>query len=317
MRTFIQSVILAASLCPMGMLQAEEGLFSEVAMESVFEKNAPITTTSVASLNDGEKLERITGTSSLMLALKVAGFAPNEVGERVNFQVEHSSWKLPVSMIVELEQDQIACEISLIEIPESGTVDADGLLKLLAKNDAVAGYFFAYDPKSKLLQLRSSFSNRGLSAKQLKTNVVKIATFADSHSELWSKLKSKPATKVADSKTPSTSTTTANKPVTSTPSTNIQLSSLVGLWGATIKSGETIAIQISADGAFKLATVKSGKSSLSKGKATLAGNKLTLVGDDKITLNCSVSQVTATQFQLSINDDKGIAKLTVLFKKSK
>ncbi len=317
MRNFIHSVVLAASLCPMALIQAEDGLFSEVAMESVFEKNAPITSTSVATLNDGEKLERITGTASLMLALQFAGFTPKEVGERVTFHVEQASWKLPVSMIVELEQDQIVCELSLIEIPESGTVDADGLLKLLAKNDAVAGYFFAYDTKSKLLQLRSSFSNRGLSAKQLKTNVVRIAAFADSHSELWSKLKSKPATKVADSKTPSASTSTVNKPATSTPSTNVQLSSLVGLWGATIKSGETIAIQISADGAFKLATVKSGKSSLSKGKATLAGSKLTLVGDDKVTLNCSVSQVTATQFQLSINDDKGTAKLTVPFQKSK
>jgi hypothetical protein len=316
MRNFIHSVILTVSLSPVALLHAEDGLFSEVAMESVFEKNAPITSTSVASLSDGEKLERITGTSSLMLALKFAGFTPKEAADKVTFHVEHASWKLPVSMAVELEQDQIVCELSLIEISEAGTVDSDALLKLLEKNDAVSGYFFAYNAAKKLLQLRTSFSNRGLSAKQLKSNVIQLAAFADSHSELWSKLKSKPAAKAAETNTTGKTTTTATKPAT-TPSTTVQLSSLVGLWGATIKSGETIAIQVSADGAFKLATVKSQKSSLSKGKATLAGNKLTLVGDDKITLNCTVSQVTATQFQLAINDEKGTAKLTILFKKSK
>jgi hypothetical protein len=317
MRNFIPSIVLAAGLCPMALLHAEDGLFSEVAMESVFEKNASITTTSVASLSDGEKLERITGTSSLMLALKFVGFTPKEVGDRVTFHVDHASWKLPVSMAVELEQDQIVCDMSLIEIAEAGTVDSDGLLKLLEKNDVVGGYFFAYDTKTKLLQLRSSFSNRGLSAKQLKANILRIATFADKHSELWSNLKSKPTAKAVDPKTPAKPTTTLTKPSATTPGSTVQLSSLVGLWGATIKSGETIAIQMSADGAFKLATVKSGKSSLSKGKATLAGNKLTLVGDDKVTLNCSVSQVTATQFQLAINDDKGTTKLTVQFQKSK
>lgn len=285
-------------------------------MESVFEKNSPLTPTSVASLGDGEKLERITGASSLMLALKFAGYSPKQVDHRVTFQVESAGWKLPVAMEVQLEQDQIVCDLSLIDIPDTTTIDSDGLLKLLEKNDAVLGYFFAYDAKLKVIQLRASFSNRGLTARQMKINLVQIAAFAERHSDLWSKLKSKPAAKAVDSKA-KTSGTSVTNPATTAPQSPIPLSSLVGLWGATIKSGETIAIQISTDKSFKLATVKAGKSSISKGKATLEGNKLTLVGDDKVTLNCTLAQVTSTKFQLAIRDDKGIAKLTVDFTKSK
>lgn len=317
MRNFITFTLLASSLCFFTVLHAEESLFSEVAMESVFEKNTTLSS-SVASLGDGEKLERITGASSLMLALKFAGHTPRQVGERVTFNVEQAGWKLPVALEVEIEQDRILCEMSLIEIADNTTIDSSALLKLLEKNDAVGGYVFVYDSKSKLLQLRSSFSNRAITAKQLKANLSQIAAFAERHSELWAKLGAKSKAKAADTSSTKTTGTAAAKPVTTAPAQPaVQLSSLVGLWGATMKSGESIAIQISADTSFKLATVKSGKSSLSKGKASLSGNKLTLVGDDKVTLNCTLAQVTAAKFQLAIVDDKGTPKLTVDFAKSK
>lgn len=315
MRTFTTLTFLAASFFQFTLVRGEDSLFSEVAMESVFEKNTPLTA-NVASLSDGEKLERITGPSSLMLALKFAGFAPKQTENRVAVQVEHAGWKLPVSMEVELELDRIVCEMSLVELPDASTIDSNALLKLLEKNDAIGGYFFAYDAKTKLIQLRSSFSNRSITAKQLKSNLIQIAVFADKHSDLWTKLKTAVAAKTAS--TAKTTTVTSSKPVASVPAVvPVQLSSLVGIWGATAKTGESIAIQIGTDSSFKLATVKAGKSSISKGKATLNGNKLTLTGDDKITLNCSVSQVTTTKFQLSINDNNGTAKVTMDFVKAK
>ncbi len=270
-RTSFSLLVLVAGLWQLPTLYAEENLFSEVAMESVFEKNATLTS-SVATLDDGEKMERITGTKSLEIALQFAGFKTKTKDERVTFEIAHAGWKLPVATEVELEQDRIVCEVSLIELADIANVDSDGLLKLLEKNDAVGGYFFAYDSKSKVIQLRTSFHNRGISAKQLKANLVQTAAFAERHSELWSKLKSKPAAKVADSTSGKTTTVTSGKPVTSVPSqTTVTMSSLTGLWGATLKGNESIAIQLTSDGTFKLATVKGGKSSLSNGKASLVG----------------------------------------------
>ena len=321
MRTLFTMFIVAVSVSNATPARSEDSLFSEVAMESVFEKNVPLTA-SVASQGSGETLERVTGASSLMLALKFAGYSPKQVENRVSLQVEHAGWKLPVAMEVELEQDRIVCEMSLIDIPDSSKIDSSAILKLLEKSDAASGYFFAYDAKSKVIQLRSSFSNRAITAKQLKANLLQMATFADSQSDLWSKLKSKPATAVTDSN----GKTSTTKPAATTVSTtqgqttsplNVSLANLVGLWGATLKSGESIAIQVSADNSFKLATVKSGKSSISKGKATLVGNKLTLIGDDKATMDCSIAQVTSTKFQMAINDKDGKAKLTIEFVKSK
>jgi len=321
MRTLFTMFIVAVSVSNATPARSEDSLFSEVAMESVFEKNVPLTA-SVASQGSGETLERVTGASSLMLALKFAGYSPKQVENRVSLQVEHAGWKLPVAMEVELEQDRIVCEMSLIDIPDSSKIDSSAILKLLEKSDAASGYFFAYDAKSKVIQLRSSFSNRAITAKQLKSNLIQMGTFADSHSEVWSKLKSKPATTVAESAGKTSTTTTASTTVSTTQGQtvsplNVSLANLVGLWGATLKSGESIAIQLSADNSFKLATVKSGKSSISKGKATLAGNKLTLIGDDKVTMNCTIAQVTSTKFQMAINDQNGKAKLTIEFVKSK
>jgi len=321
MRTLFNMFIVAVSVTPITSAYSEDNLFSEVAMESVFEKNVPLTT-SVASQGSGETLERVTGASSLMLALKFAGYSPKQVENRVSLQVEHAGWKLPVALEVDLEQDRIVCQMSLIDIPDSSKIDSNAILKLLEKSDASSGYFFAYEAKSKVIQLRSSFSNRAITAKQLKANLVQMATFADSQSELWSKLKSKPdaAITASNSKTAtatSAATTTSTTQIQTTSPVNVSLANLVGLWGATLKSGESIAIQVSADNSFKLATVKSGKSSISKGKATLAGNKLTLIGDDKVTMNCTLAQVTSSKFQMAINDQSGKAKLTLEFVKSK
>ena len=309
MRYLFTFAVLAASLCEVTFLRAEDSLFSEIAMESVFEKTAT-PTTSVASISDGATLDRITGVSSLMLALKAAGFESKQVDHRATIQIDHAGWKLPVTLEVDIEQDRILCEMSLIEIKDITTVDSKTLLGLLASGDAAGGAFFAYDAKTKLIELRSSFQNRAITARQLKADLVHLASIAEKHADVWSSLKAKPAVKTDTKTVPTTTGSAATKPVT--PSF-----SLVGTWGATLTSGESFAIQFAADSTFKLVTVKSGKSSVSKGNATRSGNSLSLVGDDKVTLNCSVTQTTAVQFQLAINDVKGVAKVKLDFKKAK
>ncbi len=90
MRTIIVSAFCIAHLCLTVSLRAEDALFSEVAMESVYEKNTPLES-AVASQSDGATLERITGPTALMLALKAAELSPKQTGERVTTQIEYAT----------------------------------------------------------------------------------------------------------------------------------------------------------------------------------------------------------------------------------
>jgi hypothetical protein len=283
-------------------LRAEEGLFSEVAMESVFEKSVAATK-AVASQSNTTKLDRITGVSSLILALKAAGLDAQEENGRATFKLDHGSWSFPVSIGVQVDKDRIDCELSLIKISDDTLVTTQTLLSLLASGDT-RGASFAYDREEKLILLRASLSNRSITASQLKADLVHLASVAGQHSNIWLSLK-------AETKT--------NSPQTNSPQTNSpqQKLSLIGRWSAALKSGEAFAIQIASDSKFQLIHLKSGKSTISKGKATRSGAQLKLVGDDNVTLNCTVTQTTSDAFQLAVKDAKGNVAVTLNFKKAK
>jgi hypothetical protein len=298
------SILLAVivSFLDVAAAPAEEGLFSEVAMESVFEKPAPVTKR-VASQSNAAKLERITGVSSLILALKAAGMDPQEQNGRATFELDHDGWSFPVSIGVQIEQDRIDCELSLIKISDNTTVKTQTLLSLLASG-GTRGASFAYDREEKLILLRASLSNRSITASQLKADLVHLATVAGQHSDVWLSLK-------AETKNDSPKT---NSPKTNSPQQNL---SLIGRWSAALKSGEVFAIQIASDSKFQLVHLKSGKSTISKGKATRSGAQLKLVGDNNVTLNCTVTQTTSDAFQLAVKDAKGNVAVTLNFKKAK
>ncbi len=302
MRTLFVTAYCFATFCLTAALQGDDALFSEVAMEAVYEQNTPLQSavasqTDVASQADGATLERITGPTALMLALKAAEFSPTQTGDRVSTRVEYATWRFPVTLQVLLEQDRVNCELSLAQIKDVSKVDQEALLKLLGKNDGVSDAYFAYHAPTKVIQLRSTFDNRGLTSKRLKSELVRLARFADEQSGLWSKLgeASKTGSQAASS-----------KPLT-----------LIGNWAGKLSSGEAIAIQLNQGGTFRLVTVQAGKSSVSQGNYKLIDNRLTLTGNDKVTLQCGVSQSTADAFQLSIHDAQGKAKLTVQLAKAK
>lgn len=307
MRYFFAFAVFAAGLCEVSILRADEGLFSTVAMESVFAKPAT-PSASVASKATSDQFDRITSVSSLMEALKAAKLDPKEAKGRAKIELRHDGWKLPVALAVEVDQDRIVCEISLVVIDDTAA-GTQTLLDLLSLGDSVDGAFFAYDRDRKLIQLRSSFANRSITASQLKADLVKLAGFAQKHSDVWSKLKAK-------SKTPNSSSKT-NPADLSRSKSSPQKLSLLGKWSASLSSGQVFAIQLTSDSKFQLVHLKSGKSTISKGKVTRAGDRLTLAGENAVTLNCRVEQTVADKFQLTILDSKGKATVKLDFKKAK
>ncbi|WP_442505918.1 type III secretion system chaperone [Novipirellula sp. SH528] len=319
MRYLFSFAVLAALFCGNPQVQADDSLFSEVAMESVFEKQVA-TVKDVATISDGETMQRIVGVSSLIQVLKAAGFEPSEEQGSATFKLNHAQWIFPVSMTVFVDEDRIACEMSLVKMEDDASFDKETLLKLLVSNTATQGGYFAFDQENKRIQLRVSLSNRAVTARQLKADLSQLAILAERKSDIWSKSNAKPKTESTVA-APTTPTNTAKAPNAATP-TNATNSaqtrfSLAGTWSASLKSGEAFALRLNSEGTFQLVHMKSGKSTSSKGKVTRADNKLTLIGDDKITLNCTVNQTVADKFQLAVNDAKGNVAIKLDFSKAK
>lgn len=310
MKTRIRWTQILLALCCASPVASADDLFSAVAMESVFEKKA-VPAVVGATQSGGEALERITGVSSLIQAVKYAGYTPKENSGRVSIQVPHAGWNFPTDLQVQIEKDRISIEMALVTVSDANVVSPKELLKLLEKNDAVSGHFFAFEPSRKLLVLRSSMENRALSAKKIQDQLNQVAAFGEKYSSLWSQWKAKSAEELKGKG--SSNGSNPGAVASQTPNSGF---SLLGNWGAALNDKDSIAIQIKQDTTFKLVTVQSGKAKISNGKFTRDGNRLTLVGDDGVTLQCTVSQSAANQFQLHVHDEKGNAKLKVDFQKS-
>lgn len=304
MKTSFRFTLFLLSLCSVNQMSFADDLFSEVAMESVFEKKAaPVTG---ATQSAGESLERVTGVASLSQALKYAGYAPKENSGRVSIQVPHAGWNFPADLQVQIESDRIVVEMALVTLSDSNAIQSKELLKLLEKNDAISGFLFAYEPSRKLLVLRSALENRALSPKIIQNHLTQLAAFGEKYSSLWSPMKPKSADQTVGK-------TGAASNVASTVPTGL---SLIGTWGAALNDKDSIAIQIKEDLTFKLVTVQAEKQKISTGKYVREGTRLSLAGDDGVTLQCTVSQSVVNQFQLFVNDEQGNAKLKVDFQKA-
>lgn len=310
MKNRFRLTVFLLSICSVTTSALADDLFSEVAMESVFEKK--VTPVAVeATQGTAESLERVTGASSLLQAMKFAGYSPKEQSGRVSVQVSHAGWNFPTDLQVQIESDRITVEMALVSLTDASAIQSKELLKLLEQNDPVSGYLFAFEPARKLLILRSAIENRALSPKKIQNHLNQMAAFGEKHSSIWTQLKPK-STNDSGVK-PASATTGSTAGATAIPSNQL---SLLGTWGAALNDKDSIAIQIKADMTFKLVTVQSDKHKISTGKYSRQGNRLVLTGDDGVTLQCTVTQTLANSFQLFVQDDQGNAKLKVDFQKS-
>lgn len=293
------SILFALVVCSVdiAVVSADDGgLFSELAMESVFEQ--PVAGADVAQPISGGTIGRITGVSTLVRVLQAAGFDSKERDGRASFDLQHGGWRFPASIGVQVDRDRLDCELSLIRIADQSLLTTEKLIALLALNDA-RGAAFAYDRKEKRVLLKATLPNRSITAAELKAGLIQLATVAEKHSDVWQSLHSSDKPESTQTKPPQPQR------------------SLVGRWSASLGGDQAFAIRIASDSTFQLVHLKSGKTTVSKGKVTRNGAQLKLIGDDNVTLNCSVKQTTSDAFQLAINDKKGNVTATLDFKKAK
>lgn len=309
---FLSAALLTTILFHGAPVRGSDDLFSQVAMESVFEKSpASDTTQTVARPTENTAISRVTGVTSLMRILQAADIRCKEVSGHVELDLPSSGWVFPLSLRVDVERERIVCELSLAEIDDPSAIDTNSMLKLMSAGDPAKSAFFAYDSTGKRFQLRSSLSNRNVSADGLRRDLDQLGQFADQYASLWSKLGKKSATSSKPKPSNESSAIARSKPQ---PTSNSGFS-LAGNWSASFNSDEAFAVRFEQGGRFTLVHLKGKKSTKSVGKIVRNQGELVLQGDDGVQLRCSLSWQNERAFALAIKDSSGNASLTLNFKK--
>ena len=308
---FLSAALFSTTLFHTAPLRGADDLFSQVAMESVFEKSpASETAPTVARPAENAAISRVTGVSSLMRILKAADLTCQKVGDRVELELPSSGWVFPLSLRVDLASERILCDLSLAEIDEPSAIDGNSLMKLMSAGDPAKSAFFAYDVAGKRVHLRASLSNRNVTATGIRRDLGRFGQFADRYADLWSKLGKKARSSGSQPSTKKPPTPGSKSQPTSRPGF-----SLIGNWSASLNSSEAFAVRFDQGNRFTLVHLKAGKSTKSVGKAIRSQGELVLQGDDGIKLRCSLKWQSDRAFALAIKDSSGKASLTLNFKK--
>ncbi len=307
MRFHICIAIIAATVCQGPTLSANDDLFSELAMESVFEaKSSESELQKVAKRAESSSVNRVTGISALTQIVKAAELKHTVEDNEITVRLESAGWAFPVKLTVDVERERIIAVLSLVALPKKASIDQDKLIRLMSAGDASQSAFFAFDTDQNLIQLRASLANRNVTASSFSGDLARLARFADGQSELWSSLSPKSASKTQNP--PKTATNPKTQPTGGD-------SAMVGQWTAAVSNTEAFAVQFDGNGRFALVHLKSGKSTTSKGKTIRNGESLALQGDDGTKLNCKIRFRTTKEFALAILDGKGKTAVELTFKR--
>ena len=280
-------------------LQGQDALFSEVAMESVFNDSKRVATETPVAVRTKE-IGRITGVSGIQELVEQAGFAVKTDKSTATFTVKHAEWQFPVVMRVDVENDLVLLEMRLGRISDKTKVDQATLLELLAGGDSARQLSFAFDPAEKVLSLRHALSNRSVTVDRLLSETEMLARYAGERAKLWSQLHVNAFKETSES--------LAN-------SQDLSLERVVGRWLATPSSGEAFALEVTAKERFKLVHVTGKDTSSSAGRASVEDDSLLLTGDNGTIVRGQIRH-TKGGFEFTIRSADGTQKAMLDFKRS-
>jgi hypothetical protein len=172
------------------------------------------------------------------------------------------------------------------------TIPSETLLKLLQANLDHRPAAFAFDQQQRRIELHLVVGSDGLTTARLRGHLDQLAEIALKTRDLWSSLGATSGT--AEVAEPNVSAAPANG------------DSLLGKWVASRGANGALALQLNADGTFRLAVVSGTQKSQSKGQFTRNGATLALVGDDGTRL-AGTLQVQGDSFVFDLEGKTGSA----------
>ncbi|QDT02500.1 hypothetical protein K227x_08770 [Rubripirellula lacrimiformis] len=310
----ITCLLMTSILSTVSVSAADDPLFSEIAMEAVFKK-AGASVVEMATSDAVAGFDRVTGVGSLSQALESAGFDPQRKGQSVSVRVEKAGWKLPVLMDVDIQRDRIYCRMSLVTIDPDTVTDHASLLSLMAASNQAGDAHFAFDPDTKLIQLRTTFSNRGLTASKIQTRLTELAETALGQSDVWMALKpaKSKSTAAGDTKTAAESTEIA---AADAKTSEDDLTPIIGRWSATVSADVSIAIDFVSGGTFQMVHVAGKQSAVSSGTVTRSGDRLVMAEKGATKMTFLIQSIETTSMELKIVDSDGKSGRLIRFQKS-
>jgi hypothetical protein len=277
---------LALGLGLSGVAHSADKLFSDIPTDAVFAPPGSATAAPRApARSEPSPLE--VAANSLSGTLLAAGYEP-KTGEdgSVTVTIKKDDMSLPLRVALSDDDAQLQFGMQLIQVPAGQTLAADKLLSLMQANLEHRPAAFVFDKESRRIELHQAVSNRGLTSGKLREQIDRLADIAVKTRTLW-------AIDGVSIGVTSTPGATASSGATATSSDG-----LVGKWVASSTANSAVALQINADGTFRLAVVNGTQQTQSKGKFALTGATLTLSGDDGTRLSGTVQTSTdGFQFQ--------------------
>ena len=283
---------LALGLGLSGVAHAADKLFSDISTDAVF---APPGSAAAAprapARSEPSPLE--VAANSLSGTLLAAGYEP-KTGEdgSVTVTIKKDDMSLPVRVALSGDDAQLQFGMQLIQVPAGQTLAADKLLSLMQANLEHRPAAFAFDQDTRRIELHRAVSNKGLTSGKLREQIDRLADIAVKTRTLWA------IDGVSVGVTSAPGATATPGTLATSGATATSSDGLVGKWVASSSTNSAVALQIDADGTFRLAVVNGTQQTQSKGKFALSGAALTLSGDDGTKLSGTVQASTdGFQFQ--------------------
>ena len=312
-KTLLYLIAATAFSCSINTLPADDDLFSEITMESVFASSSqsdtrPTSTAKTnATLSEATRqksgvIDRVTSVKTLLTIIQKTDVSAKQQSNAVRIDARKDGWRFPARIEIDLETDQLLFRLGLVTIPKTITTSSSvdkTLFQLLSAGDARANAFFSFDDSARQLVIRGTLSNRNVTADRISERLGELASMAAAQADRWSKLK--PDNKVK----PASVTTTSSKPAS--PAVEKSVFSLIGTWSATPVKGEAYAIAFtggSAGGTFKLVHLKAGKSNSSVGDFKLDAQELVLTTSGMAPLTGKFRSIGSDQFNLQLGSAK-------------
>lgn len=294
MSASITTLLIASLLGPLPAAMAKGDLFSEIAVESVFETKEE-TTAEQADLVEKPKaseIARIAGAGPLTKLLNEAGLkAELQDGSTVTVLIEHRSISRNATLKVAVDRDLIEIRMPLKQLTE-GELDMARIMKLMEPDSELPGASFGLQNANQVVEIRYSVGNRSLSAGRLLSVLQSLVELIE---------RRQPA--VLINPTPATSPvsngTVGSIGLAEQPNTEARLP--IGTWVAKRGTKEAFALEITPSSQFKLVHIKATRASSSIGTASLTGDQLAFQASEGMTIQVTLLSQTEESFRIELN----------------
>lgn len=283
---------------------ADEALFSDVKINSVFADDAKSSTNSETPASAVAKIRSVDHLGRL---LRIEGFGFEKVGERTyGATTEIGDWTFPTLVTLSPDSKRVGLILGLVRFDDDKALTSSLMRTLLVANQKIAPYQFSFNEERSRTELAIVLPNEAIDSGRLAREITRLKEIGRDSSKFWydDSSKSESADEQPIAKSPTTPP--------ATPSPSLSVSQLVGKWAYAKSSTEAFALELSSAGRFKLVHVAAGKVNTSEGTFGLQGDTLVLNVPNASSLSGPIKMTGSDEFRLSLT---GVAE-PLVFKRS-